>query len=249
MRALALLAAALLASGCVVHYRYGALLPQEAVPGYPYAAQAEAEGVRLVARPGDWQGWPENLEDRLTPVGVTVENHSGKALRLRPESFELLDPGGFRHPALTTPELQREFAWLGSGGWYGWHGWYGPWPYSWWGWPPYGPYYPGMWGGYWYGLPSPPPGRVEGTLQDGGRFAGWVFFAVPTASLLRFDLLLHLVDDATGKAFGEVQLSFLREGERGPPPAPAGVPPPPGTPPPPPGKAPPAPEPAPPAKG
>ncbi|HYQ81867.1 MAG TPA: hypothetical protein VEP68_10200 [Anaeromyxobacteraceae bacterium] len=239
MRTLAL-AAALLSTGCVVHYRYGALAPEQAVPGQPFGAQAEGHGVRVVAHAGDWQGWPENVEDRLTPVAVTVENRSGKALRLGPDAFGLLDPGGFRHRALTTPEVQREFAWLGGWGWYGWYGWYGPWPYAWWGWPPYGPY-PGPWGGYWYGQPSPPPGRVEGTLQDGGRFTAWVFFPVPTASLPRFDLLLRLVDDASGKPFGAVRLSFLREGERWPPPLPAGVPPPPPGAPPPPGKTPPPP--------
>src|SRR5512147_2195068 len=134
MRAPALLAATLLSTGCLVHHRYGPLAPEQAVAGDPFAAQAESHGVRVLARAGDWQGWPENLEERLTPVGVTVENRSGKALRLRPEGFELLDPGGFRHRALATPELQRELAWLAS-----WYGWYGPWPYSWWGWP-YGPY-------------------------------------------------------------------------------------------------------------
>ena len=125
MRALGLLAAAVLSTGCVVHYRYGPIAPEQSVPGDPYAAQAEASGVRVMARAGNWQGWPENVEDRLTPVGVAVENRSGKTLRLGPESFALLDPGGFRHRALTAPEVQREFWYLASWGWYGWYGWYG----------------------------------------------------------------------------------------------------------------------------
>lgn len=213
MRVSALLAAALLSSGCVVHHRYGALAPAQAAPGDPFAGQAEAEGVRVVARAGDWRGWPENLEERLTPVGVTVENRSGRTLRVGPEGFELVDPGGFRHRALAPQELQREFAYLGGWGWYGW---YAPWPYS-WGWGPYGPY-PGYWGGWWYARPSPPPGRIEGTLPDGGRFVAWVFFPLPTPALPRFELVIEFVDDATGKPFGAVSIPFLREGERWPPP-------------------------------
>ncbi len=231
MRALPFMAAALLAGGCIAHHRYSALAPAQAVAGDPFAAQAEAEGVRVVARAGDWRGWPETLEERLTPVGVTVENRSGKALRIRPDSFELVDPGGFRHRALGVADLQREFSYLGGWRWQGWYG--GPWP-GFWGWPAYGPY-PGSWGGWWYVEPTPPPQRAEGTLQDAGRLMTWLFFPVPTEALPRFELVVELVDDATGKGFGAVRISFLREGEPPSPPPPRPAPPSPGPPPAPPG--------------
>lgn len=219
MRALPLLAAALLAGGCVAHHRYAALAPAQALAGDPFAAQAEAEGVRVVARAGDWRGWPETLEERLTPVGVMVENRSGKALRIRPESFELVDPGGFRYRALGTADLQREFSYLG--GWR-WHGWYGPWLgfWDWPGWPAYEPY-PGTWGAWWYVEPTPPPQRAEGTLQDEGRLRAWLFFPVPTGALPHFELVVELVDEATGRGFGAVRISFLREGEQSLPSGPA----------------------------
>ncbi len=214
MRALSLISAALLAGGCVAHYRYQALPPAQALSGDPFAAQTEVAGVRVTARAGDWRGWPDTLEERLTPVGVTVENHSGKALRINPASFELVDAGGFRHPALAPLELQREFAYLGGWRWYGWSGaWFDPW-----GWPSYGPY-PGTWGGWWYVQPTPPQ-QAEGTLEDGGRLLTWLFFPVPTGALPRFELLVELVDGATGKGFGEVRIPFLREGEPLPPASP-----------------------------
>ncbi len=216
MRALSLISAALLAGGCVAHYRYQALPPAQALAGDPFAAQAEVAGVRVVARAGDWRGWPDTLEERLTPVGVTVENHSGKALRIQPGSFQLVDPGGFRHRALGPLELQREFAYLGGWRWYGWSGpWFDPW-----GWPPYGSF-PETWGGWWYVQPTPPH-QAEGTLQDGGRLLTWLFFPVSTEALPSFELLVELVDDATGKGFGAVRIPFLREGGRGP--APPAVP-------------------------
>lgn len=59
---------------------------------------AEAHGVRLLAAGSSWTGYPRDLDRRLTPVEVRLENHSGRPLNVRFEHFALV--GEASHAAL-----------------------------------------------------------------------------------------------------------------------------------------------------
>jgi hypothetical protein len=226
------LALAALLAGCVHTTHFRPVLAEQAVQGQPESATAETAGVRIWARAGEWSGWPDDLEERLTPVEAYVENRSGKALRIRPEHFSLLAPGGFRYQALEARDVPRWLgpAWrprttvyfyYGAYGAYPWPGfrhWGGPWyPYAWWGW----------WGGpYAYPPPAPPspprPGP-EGTLESGGQVSVLLLFPVPAQSLSGLELDAELVEPG-GQRLGSLRLSFARAAEGAPPPPPAATP-------------------------
>jgi hypothetical protein len=90
-------AAALLLSSCVVPVLVPAGVTARA--GERRVAYAEVAGVRVWAD-GVWAGSPADLPEVLTPVFVTLENHSGHPVRLAYEDFTLLAPSGVRYAAL-----------------------------------------------------------------------------------------------------------------------------------------------------
>ncbi len=250
--------------GCVhaaSHFRPA--LPDQAVAGQPEAAMGTAAGVRLMATAGDWRGWPDDLEERLTPVEVLAENRSGHSLRIRHDVFGLVDANGFRHPALDPREVRRYLSPYGYGprayvyfhygffGAYPWPGFYFPWaypyyPYSWW-----GPWGVGVWAEPYRGGPALRPGP-EGALEDGGQVSVLLFFPLPALDLPAMELVADLVDQSRGTLLATLRIPFVRmapgavppaarpapPGPPGPPPA-KPPPPPPATPPPPPSATPP----------
>ncbi len=223
----AIAAAALLGIACAHPAAFRPARAEQSAPGRLEEATAEAAGVRMTARVGGWNGWPENLEDRLTPVQATIENHSGKTLRIRPEQFGLLAPNGFRYVAMSPDDVRHAVAGLARD-YYG-TGWsagfyFGPaWPWGWYGpaWPWHGPWigidvYPyayGPWPQYPPSSDLPQPGP-QGALQDGGQVAAQLFFPVPAQNLPRLELTADLVDDATGDRFGTIRIPFLRQEAR-----------------------------------
>lgn len=83
------------------------------VPGSG-AAFVEVAGVRLWAD-GAWRGSPVELPEYLTPVSLTLENRSGRSVRLAYEDFTLLGASGVRYAALppfslNAPTTEREVA-------------------------------------------------------------------------------------------------------------------------------------------
>jgi hypothetical protein len=250
---LALAAAAV--AGCVHPVRFLPASAAFAVAEQPDAATAVRDGVRLVVHVGGWRGAPDDLDDRVTPVEVWVENDSGRPLRIGPEQFTVLAPHGFRYQALEPQEVQRLAApAYGSGvvvypGYYGaypWPGGWGPWhhpgvyPWAWWGWggPPVVYYQPPA--------ATPPPPTPRGTLESGGSISLLLFFPVPARSLGALEVVADLADDR-GQPVTTIRVPLVREGAAPAPPSPAPAPPatPPATPPPPPPEPPPAPPPAP----
>jgi len=69
-------------------------------------AAVEVAGVRLWASGDAWHGVPARLEQVLTPVRVTVENHSGHPIRVAYRDFSLLGSTGFHYAALPPFSLQ-----------------------------------------------------------------------------------------------------------------------------------------------
>jgi hypothetical protein len=102
-------------------------------------------------------------------------------------------------------------------GWYDpfFHGpWHGPWNDPWYGPYGYGSYGPYV-GGYWYPPPEPLPTRdmlrqalPEGTLEEGGTIAGFLYFQGVSEREGHVTLQARLVDANTGEQFGTLSIPF-----------------------------------------
>jgi hypothetical protein len=218
MRASLLLAMTVLQAGCVHVSHFHPARAEQAVQGEPASAFTESAGVKAWVRAGDWRGWPEDLEDRMTPVEVSLDNQGAQALDVKPSHFGLLAPNGFRYQALEPEQVQRLVAssWPVRTSVYFHHGYYGayPWP----GFPVrYGHFYPYTWWG-WYPVPvlvsppAPPPGpppAPQGTLERGGQVSLLLLFPVPAASLPGFELTADLVTPG-GERLGTLQVALVR---------------------------------------
>lgn len=71
------------------------------------AATIEEQGVRLSANGSSWKRDPWNLPRYVTPVELSLENHSGRTLRIQYAQFELL--GEARYIAL-NPRFLSTYA-------------------------------------------------------------------------------------------------------------------------------------------
>ena len=202
-------AAALLAAGCAHLAPFQPVEAAQAVAGDPTAASGEVAGVRLTVHAGDWEGWPSDLTDVLTPVEVFVENHAGQELDLHPGDFTLVVPTGARYRPIGPGEVRarlRPYRWggtyyVGAFGWYPWPGYYRPWPR----------YYPYVW----WGAPVPPASgdlpqpSPRTSLLDGGQASLLLFYPVPASALSAVTLEVKLV--TVGKAaLGEVRVPLAR---------------------------------------
>ena len=55
-------------------------------------AEGQADGVRIVAAANEWNGRPGNLENKVTPVRIRIENHSNHPLQISYGDFVLQSP-------------------------------------------------------------------------------------------------------------------------------------------------------------
>lgn len=190
--------------------------PTQAIEGLENEAQAEVAGVTVRAQLGGWRGRPLDLEQRLTPVDVTLHNVSGRTIRIGPEAFVLQTPSGARRVL-----DQAEIAWqlrqgehardhrgrprVGAVGGATFPGYdsgtnpYAPWARS----PPGSPVPAAS---QFYDMQSP-----AGTLLSGAKTSILLFFGTPVRSLTAATFEVDLVDDATGEQLGTVRLPFARD--------------------------------------
>jgi hypothetical protein len=215
-----------LIAGCIPEARLQPLPEARSLAGDTSAAMAEAHGVRLVADGAAWDSYPKNLERRLTPVEVRVENHSGRPLSIRYEFFDVEGASRFHYAAIPPLSLDevtdngspictagywpRSYRW----GWYG-RGWEPrPWRRPDWSNPFYDPYYDPYWSPY-VRCEEPLPTRdmveqalPEGTLEDGGTVAGFLYFQGVAEREKQVTLQAELVDARTGEHFGRLSIPF-----------------------------------------
>jgi hypothetical protein len=227
MRRAAFLVALFSLAGCE-HYQVLAPAPgAERVSGDEDAAASSADGVRLVAQ-GRWSGHPSDLAEVVTPVRVTIENHSASRLSLRYRAFSLRGPSGQLAGALSPASIQRPeganpampmpFGRAYSAGVYS-APIMGPGPlYANWdpcpdstgyGWPYYGDCV-----NYWEpALPTPDMLRKalpEGVLEPGSRRAGYLYFPRVSSgegSEARFEF--ELVDADSKATLGSIVVPFV----------------------------------------
>lgn len=197
--------------------------------GEPTAVVAEAQGVRLIADGTAWKGSPRNLETRLTPVELRVENHSGRTLSIRYAHFDLVGASKFHYAAL-SPMLMQEANdqgptcvagytprpyWSVGATWGPRRGWYQR-QRAWWPSPFYDPFYDPFYGPRSYVRceePLPTQDMMdralpEGTLEDEGTVSGFLYFQGVGDRERQVILQAQLVDAKTNQPFGELSIPF-----------------------------------------
>jgi hypothetical protein len=220
----------LIMAGCIPEAQLQPRPDARSLAGDTSAAVAEAAGVRLIADGAAWKGHPGDLERRLTPVEVRLENHSGRTLNIRYEFFDLVGESRFHYAALSPLEMEEareagpvcvagympRYSWGLYASWGPRRGWYrSPWrPW----WP--GPFYDPFWDPY-YGPPpyvrceEPLPTQdmlnralPEGRLENGGTVAGFLYFQGVADRERQVILQARLVDADTGQGVGELTIPF-----------------------------------------
>lgn len=221
----------MLMAGCAAETKLRPVPEAGVLQGGKSSAITEEAGIRLTADGSAWQGSPSDLERRVTPVYVRLENHGDRPLRLQYKDFALVgQESRFRYSALAPLSLRRASSsrdteepasirpamypagrvWVGGGYGYGpWRGWGPGWYGGPWGWgsPFYGPY------PYYYEQPLPTEDMLnnalpEGTLEPGGTQEGFLYFQGVAHRENAVTLQLNLVDAQTGEPFGSMGIPF-----------------------------------------
>lgn len=217
--------AVLALAGCIPEAQLRPTPDARSPAGEPSAVIADAQGVRLIADGTAWKGSPRNLETRLTPVELRVENHSGRKLSIRYTQFELVGATKFHYAALSPLLMQEANDQLTTcvtrymPGPYGGLG--GAWNRRYWGyrqrpwWP--NPYFFDPYSGpsTYTQCEEPLPTKdmmeralPEGTLEEGGTVSGFLYFQGVGDRERQVILQAQLVDAATNQPFGELSIPF-----------------------------------------
>ena len=209
-----------LLSGCVRH----AFEPARAanIVAGTDAASANVGGIHIVADGDAWSGDPANLEKLLTPVRVTIENHSGEPLRIRYREFSLEDSAGFHAAPLSPMKLSNSTQpaatpitpGFTSDGFYvaPYFQFYGsvlsPWPYEF-------PFDNPQGNAYAHWEQSTPDmiakAIPEGVLSPSGSIAGFLYFQKVTKEVNSVDFVARLVQARSGQALGTARIPFRRK--------------------------------------
>jgi hypothetical protein len=172
----------------------------------------ESAGVRMIARARAWNGNPPTLSQYVLPVWIEVENHSGKTLWLRYDSFCVEAPPDNREMLRAVPpsqvkgnaiipvsavpaEFGLEDEWIGE-----------------WVEPDLDQYVAHA---YWREpLPTKEMLRRairEGLVADGRKIAGFIYFQKTRPDVAGLTLSADLVDAATNQSFGRIAIPLTVE--------------------------------------
>ncbi|CAM3737827.1 hypothetical protein G4177_01230 [Corallococcus sp. ZKHCc1 1396] len=228
-------AALLLVAGCAAETKLRPSPEAGVLQDGKSGAVTEQAGVRLVADGSAWRGYPSDLERRLTPVYVRLENQGERALKLQYPGFALVGAESrFRYTALAPLSLQKAVSsrddgapdassaviapagrWrvgVGVGSAYGYRPRRGFVP------PYYGPWGSPFYDPYLYGRPQcqePLPTEdminnalPEGTLEPGGTLEGFLYFQGVASREDAVTLQVKLVDAESGEPFGALDIPF-----------------------------------------
>ena len=192
-------------------------------PGNDKAALVDVAGIRLAISPDDWKGDPSNLTEVFTPLYVTIENASGKPLRISYADFALSGASGFRYAAIpplaakgavvsqVAPVQSRFYAdrFFIAEHYSPYYPAFSPWVYP----LPYDPLYYDRYYAYW---PEPLPTRdmlaealPEGAVQDHGRVAGFLYFQSVVTKESQATFEMNLIDASNGQPFGKITIPFI----------------------------------------
>lgn len=188
----------------------------------PVPRTEAAAGVRVRADPAAWSGKPRHLARHITPIEVTIENHSGRPLQVCYKDFALVSGTGFRYAAIPPyniksaappapirqPRFASEAFFVA---------------------PFYTPYY-GDYVNVWLGsfdldskyyaenysrwaasLPSRDMLEMavpEGVLQPNGRLSGFLYFPELARGTREISFVATLIDAANMQSFGQLSVRF-----------------------------------------
>ena len=189
------------------------------------------DGINIITKVDYWKGDPQ-IKNFVTPVHVTISNHSGKPVKISYEQFALLAPDGHRFSALppfdisgtlSKPALIQSYkpilvpAFTYQGFLLA---------------PFYSPIYPGIpvmegdfffdplyyenYYSYWdqveYELPTTKMidnALPEGVLQNDGEISGYLYFEkLDNTKANRVDFIADLINSKTGKNFATIDIPF-----------------------------------------
>lgn len=186
-----------------------------------------SENVRLEARVRSWRWAPRKLDEFVTPVFVVIQNQSDRTIRVRLSNLQLQGVGGISMAALPPFEVEGEIVRrvkryaYGSKGFFvaphlhssypGFQVWSGAFAFN----PFYYRTYQPVYSTYEVALPTRDMlvrALPEGSLEPGGRIAGFVYFERSLESLEDsvhdLHMVFDLVDAETGGEFGLVEIPF-----------------------------------------
>jgi hypothetical protein len=196
-------------------------------PGRQNVAETVASGVTVKVTGDSWKGDPQDLGTLFTPVRVTIQNNSGKTLRVSYRDFALAGASGFHYAAIPpmkargtlSSSQERSSPALQLAGWehdrfqiaphysYLYPG-LRPWPGM-FGYDPF--YYDGFYANWPEKLPTQDmlsEALPEGVVQDGGTVTGYVYFQSVTGRESAVQFEMTLADANDGQSFGQVAIPF-----------------------------------------
>ena len=211
-------------AGCV-HYgqEFAPALGTQTVWGAKNTAVSTTAGLTVTVNGQRWPGSPGEVGEIVTPLAVTITNHSGQPVQLTHEMFALVGPSGVKVHALSPFKIQRPgttgygpYSW-GYGGWgyggWGGYGWGGPWA----GW--YGPSwgYGGYWGPSYYSEPLPSRDMLqgampEGELENGGSAHGYVYFPYVGEHVQQVLFTANVVSSENHEPIAQLEIPLVAKG-------------------------------------
>jgi len=78
--------------------------------GKPNTVQADVAGVVVLIDGNAWNGDPSNLGELFTPVMVTIQNNSGKSVRVSYPDFNLSSSNGFTSAAIPPMKAKGQIS-------------------------------------------------------------------------------------------------------------------------------------------
>lgn len=215
----------LLVGGCASEPQLKPAPAANKIAGDVLGARASVDNVQLSARFDAWEWRPQQLDHKLTPVLVRIQNNSDQPLRIRYEEFRLADPRGFEFVALPPFAIDKEAEVPTDAYAYRTTGFYAA--------PHVSPYYSGLdpWGGPFYYDPGfygtynqvyrevdlPTNDMLiralpEGVLEPNGEVTGFIYFPdmgedrdLPLEMRMKFEL----VNAQTGGQFGVINIPLV----------------------------------------
>jgi hypothetical protein len=110
-----LVSAVALISGCAAKRVDLTPAPNAMLASLPDSAQAQTDGVQVTVEAEAWNGFPRDLDYKLTPLKVTIKNNSGHPLSVRYKDFDLVTGTDQRYAALPPFEIRgNAYAHLGN---------------------------------------------------------------------------------------------------------------------------------------
>ncbi|MDB4874391.1 MAG: hypothetical protein JWM41_837 [Gemmatimonadetes bacterium] len=194
------------------------------VPGPGQGAAASAAGVRVVARAQAWKWEPRDLDTKVTPIFVELQNDSDRPVAVRYNHISLTDAAGHRFNVMPPYDIDATLseAFTVQSPYYGFDRFaVAPYLSRWYprfsrygGAFAYDPAYYSPYVTAYRNVRLPTVDMVqralpEGVLSPGGRASGFVYFEALHRDAKTLTLAVDVIDANTGAVLGTAQIPFV----------------------------------------